>query len=131
MVELFCPTCKRFNKCEVVKTNSRLVKCLFCETEYSLSDSNTAIFGMTPSEVIKGKSDMAYYRKALDKKVTTICCSVRIRYKQAILAYAQREAGSVANVTGKILEKWVEDNNLFKLITSPDIQEEFEFREED
>ena len=131
MVDLFCPTCKKFNKCDVVKTNSKLVKCLFCETEYSLSESNAALLGMTDKDILKGKSEMANYnRKPLDTKVATICCSVRIKYKQAILAYANREAGSVANITGKILEKWVEDNQLFKLIQSTTVQEEFEFRED-
>lgn len=139
-LELFCPTCKRFNKCERSENNRQLsngnivqlLKCLVCDTEYSLSDSNTAIFDMTPMEVMKGKSGMAHRRKLLETKVTTICCSVRIKYKQAILMYANSESGSVANVTGKVLEKWVDDNNLLRLLPkSPGIQEELEFREDD
>lgn len=64
-------------------------------------------------------------RKTNETKVATVCCSVRVRYKEAITNYVEKQdSGSVANVMGKILEKWVEDN---KLLESNDI---FEFRDD-
>jgi hypothetical protein len=71
-------------------------------------------------------------RKPEDTKVATVCCSVRIRYKQAITKYVENKDGSIANVMGKILEKWVEDNKLLELIAPVvnENQEILEFRED-
>ena len=74
------------------------------------------------------------HRKTETEKVSTVCSSVRLRYKQAILAYVKQDgSGSVANVMGKVLEKWVEDNGLLKLAapTINEDQEVLEFREDD
>ena len=71
-------------------------------------------------------------RKTNDTKVATVCCSVRTRYKEAISKYVEKEGGSTANVMGKILEKWVEDNKLLELIAPVvnENQEILEFRED-
>ena len=58
-------------------------------------------------------------KKTKDTKVATVCCSVKIRYKQAILAYVSQkgEGESLANIMGKVLEEWVDINELLKLVT--------------
>lgn len=57
-------------------------------------------------------------RKPIEK-VATVCCSVKTKYKQAILAYVSKvgEGESLANVMGKVLEEWVDANNLLELVT--------------
>jgi hypothetical protein len=69
-----------------------------------------------------------------DNKVATVCCSVRVRYKEAITEYVKREnKGSVANVMGKILEKWADDNKLIEKLLDKETFATFldlEFRED-
>lgn len=61
--------------------------------------------------------------KTQDTKVATVCCSVKIKYKQAILAYvSQKGKGeSLANLMGKVLEEWVDINELLKLVDDGEV----------
>ena len=71
------------------------------------------------------------HRKPEGERVSTVCCSVRIRYKKAIIEYVERDgSGTTANVIGKVLEKWVEDNKLLELVTTVVNEEILEFKED-